>query len=115
MRISDWSPDGCSSDLSGMSQYGWRIGSVAAGALALVLAARVGWQAAYLACAVFALPAMLTGLVMGEPERHKEVSQKRGMTEVMQSITGPLLDFFRRRRASQIGRASRRERGCQYE
>src|SRR3546814_3946130 len=44
---------------SGMSQYGWRIGSVAAGALALVLAAGVGWQEAYLACAVFALPAIL--------------------------------------------------------
>src|SRR3546814_259392 len=84
---------------SGMSQYGWGMRSVAAGALALVLAARVGWQAAYLACAVFALPAMLTGLVMGEPERHKEVSQKRGMAEVMQSITGPLLEFFRRRGA----------------
>src|SRR3546814_3601694 len=82
-----------------MSQYGWRSGSVAAGALALVLAARVGWQAAYLACAVFALPAMLPGLVMGEPARHKEVSQKRGMAEVMQSITGPLLEFFRRRGA----------------
>ncbi len=53
---------------SGMSQYGWRIGSVAAGALALVLAARVGWEVAYLACAAFALPAMITGLVMGEPD-----------------------------------------------
>src|SRR3954468_20040625 len=52
---------------SGMSQYGWRIGAAAAGALALVLAARLGWAAAYLACATFALPAMLTGLVMGEP------------------------------------------------
>src|SRR3546814_7089742 len=109
VRISDWSSDVCSSDLllkprqlvvgSVMSQDGWRFGSVAAGALALVLAALVGWQAAYLACAVFALPAMLTGLVMGEPERHKEVSQKRGMAEVMQSITGPLLEFFRRRGA----------------
>ena len=39
---------------SGMSQYGWRIGSAAAGALALVIAARMGWTAAYLACAVFA-------------------------------------------------------------
>src|SRR3546814_10643035 len=39
---------------SGMSQYGWRIGSVSAGALALFLAARVGWEAAYLACAMFA-------------------------------------------------------------
>ena len=31
---------------SGMSQYGWRIGSVAAGSLALVLAARIGWHGA---------------------------------------------------------------------
>ena len=31
---------------SGMSQYGWRIGSAAAGALALVVAARFGWAAA---------------------------------------------------------------------
>ena len=30
---------------SGMSQYGWRIGSVTAAALALVIAARGGWQA----------------------------------------------------------------------
>ena len=41
---------------SGMSQYGWRIGSVAAGSLALVLAARLGWQIAYIACAGLALP-----------------------------------------------------------
>src|SRR5882672_5162085 len=47
---------------SGMSQYGWRIGAAAAGALALVLAARLGWTAAYLACAAFALPAMLVGM-----------------------------------------------------
>src|SRR6267143_5425246 len=57
---------------SGMSQYGWRIGAAAAGALALVIAARLGWSAAYFACAVFALPGMLVGLVMGEPERHRE-------------------------------------------
>src|SRR5712692_3777128 len=30
---------------SGMSQYGWRIGAAASGALALVLAARFGWSA----------------------------------------------------------------------
>src|SRR5687767_8644883 len=60
---------------SGMSQYGWRIGATAAGALALVLAQRVGWPGAYLACAVFALPAMLVGVVMGEPARHREPAQ----------------------------------------
>ncbi|WP_088183897.1 AmpG family muropeptide MFS transporter [Sphingobium sp. Z007] len=84
---------------SGMSQYGWRIGSVAAGSLALILAARIGWQGAYLACAAFALPAMLTGLVLGEPERHRDPVVRRGMGEVMASITGPLLEFFRRKGA----------------
>jgi len=84
---------------SGMSQYGWRVGSVAAGALALVLAARVGWEAAYLACAAFALPAMLTGLFMGEPERHREPSAWSGMGEIWASIVGPFAEFFRRQGA----------------
>ncbi|HUD94392.1 AmpG family muropeptide MFS transporter [Sphingobium sp.] len=84
---------------SGMSQYGWRIGSVAAGSLALVLAARIGWHGAYLACGAFALPAMLTGLLMGEPERHRDPVARRGLSEVMASITGPLVEFFKRRGA----------------
>src|SRR3546814_13041571 len=46
---------------SGMVQYGWRIGSVAAGALALVLPARVGWGIAHLARAALPLPARLPG------------------------------------------------------
>jgi PAT family beta-lactamase induction signal transducer AmpG len=84
---------------SGMSQYGWRIGSVAAGALALVLAARVGWEIAYLACAVFALPAMLTGLIVGEPRRHKEPTARKGMSEAVTAIWGPFAEFFKRRGA----------------
>ena len=71
---------------SGMSQYGWRIGSVAAGGLALVLAARVGWEYAYLACAAFALPAILTGLIYGEPERHREAQKRRGMSEALGAV-----------------------------
>ena len=84
---------------SGMSQYGWRIGSVAAGALALVLAARVGWEAAYLACAAFALPAMLTGLFIGEPERHRAPTRKKGLGEAWTSIIGPFVEFFMRKGA----------------
>ena len=84
---------------SGMSQYGWRIGSVAAGALALVLAARVGWEMAYLACAAFALPAMLTGLMVGEPKRHKEPTARKGMSEAINAIWGPFAEFFRRQGA----------------
>ncbi|AXU19146.1 MFS transporter [Novosphingobium sp. THN1] len=81
---------------SGMSQYGWRIGSAGAGALALVVSARAGWSAAYLACALFALPAMLTALFLGEPERHREPVARKGVGEVLSSIIGPFLEFFRR-------------------
>ena len=84
---------------AGMSQYGWRIGSVAAGALALVLASRSGWQTAYIACAAFAVPAMLVGLILGEPVRHREAVTRQGMAAVMQSIVAPLIEFFRRRGA----------------
>ena len=84
---------------SGMVQYGWRIGSVAAGALALVLAARVGWEIAYLACAAFALPAMITGLLFGEPERHREPQKRRGIGEALGAVYRPFTEFFQRQGA----------------
>jgi PAT family beta-lactamase induction signal transducer AmpG len=84
---------------SGMSQYGWRIGAAAAGALALVLAARVGWTAAYLACAAFALPAMLVGVVMGEPLRHREPAKPHGVVAAIVAYFSPLTEFLRRQGA----------------
>jgi MFS transporter, PAT family, beta-lactamase induction signal transducer AmpG len=81
---------------SGMSQYGWRIGSAGAGALALVVSARYGWTVGYLACAAFALPAMITALVIGEPERRREAAQKKGFFEMFNSIIGPFKEFFLR-------------------
>lgn len=81
---------------SGMSQYGWRIGSAAAGALALVLAGRHGWTVAYVTCAAFALPAMLTGLVVGEPARHVVITGARGVGTVWRSIAGPFTEFLSR-------------------
>lgn len=81
---------------SGMSQYGWRIGSACAGALALVVAASFGWDAGYAVCALLALPAMLTGLIVGEPVRHHAPSRRKGLPEVWASIIGPLSDFVRR-------------------
>lgn len=87
---------------AGMSQYGWRIGSVAAGALALMLAARGGWTLAYAACAAFALPAMITALVLGEPLRHREAVQRNGLGELWHSISAPLIEFFARRGAALV-------------
>ncbi len=84
---------------SGMTQYGWRIGSAAAGALALVLAARVGWELAYLACAGFALPAMLTALVLGEPARRRISQRAKGIGEALRAVYGPFTEFFMRKGA----------------
>ena len=84
---------------SGMSQYGWRIGAAAAGALALVLAAQLGWGVAYAACAAFALPAMLVGVVMGEPRRHREPAPPRGVGEAIVAYFSPLTEFLRRQGA----------------
>ena len=49
--------------------------------MALVIAARFGWAAAYAACALFALPAMLVGVVMGEPRRRRPPAPPAGIVE----------------------------------
>jgi len=84
---------------AGMSQYGWRIGSAAAGALGLVVAQRWGWTTAYIACSLFALPAMLTAMIVGEPLRHQVIAARKKSNELLQAIIGPFVDFFRRRGA----------------
>jgi MFS transporter, PAT family, beta-lactamase induction signal transducer AmpG len=81
---------------SGMYQYGWRIGAAAAGSLALIVAARYGWAAAYTACALFALPAMAVGVAMGEPARHREPPPARGALQAVIAYFSPLAEFFKR-------------------
>lgn len=83
---------------SGMSQYGWRIGAAAAGALALVLAERYGWAVGYSACAVFALPAVMAALALGEPARHQPIAAA-GRSAALLAAIEPLREFFARRGA----------------
>jgi PAT family beta-lactamase induction signal transducer AmpG len=87
---------------AGMSQYGWRIGSAAAGAVALLVAAREGWSAAYMVCAAFALPAMLTALLIGEPTRREVISERRGLGSAWRAIEGPFREFLQRPGASLV-------------
>lgn len=81
---------------AGMSQYGWRIGSAAAGAVALLVAAREGWAAAYMICAAFALPAMFTALTLGEPVRREVLSERRDLVSTWRAIEGPFREFLQR-------------------
>jgi PAT family beta-lactamase induction signal transducer AmpG len=87
---------------SGMTQYGWRIGSAGAGAIALVVAAREGWAAGYIVCAALALPAMLTGLWLGEPARRIVAIAKPGLANAVDAIWRPLGEFFQRQGAALI-------------
>jgi PAT family beta-lactamase induction signal transducer AmpG len=84
---------------AGMSQYGWRIGSAAAGAVGLVIAQHWDWTIAYIVCAGFALPAMIAALLYGEPERHRPIATRKSGGELVQAIIGPFVDFFRRKGA----------------
>lgn len=85
---------------SGMSQYGWRLGSAGAGALALVVAERAGWDMAYAAAALFAIPALLAGLLLGEPARRAELIAGEADLpfgqRVRTTFIGPLADFLTR-------------------
>ncbi len=81
---------------AGMSQYGWRLGSTLAAGIALIVAARLGWSAAYTVCAAFALPAVIAVLWLGEPERRREAIAREGRVGVIEGIVGPFTEFFSR-------------------
>ncbi len=81
---------------SGMSQYGWRIGSVSAGALVLLMADSLGWTGAYILCAAFVLPAVAACLWLGEPPRHREPVAARSAAAMFAAVVAPLTEFFSR-------------------
>ena len=84
---------------SGMSQYGWRIGAASAGAFALLIAQEYGWSVAYVASAIFVLPAILVGVFLGEPARNCERVVPRGRFQGIFEYFSPLLEFIRRQGA----------------
>jgi MFS transporter, PAT family, beta-lactamase induction signal transducer AmpG len=79
-----------------MSQYGWRIGSVSAGALVLLMADSLGWTGAYLLCAGFVLPAVVACWWLGEPVRHREPVAVRSFSAMVAAVVAPLTEFFSR-------------------
>lgn len=86
---------------SGMSQYGWRLGSAGAGALALVVAERAGWNVAYAAAALFALPALAAAVILGEPTRRiaalaGEADPRGLLRRIYATMVEPLADFLLR-------------------
>ncbi len=84
---------------SGMSQYGWRIGSTAAASLALLVSAKAGWGMAYALCAVFALPAVIASLWLGEPVRKVVRTGAGSIAAAVDAVVAPLSEFLRRQGA----------------
>lgn len=85
---------------SGMSQYGWRLGSAGAGAVALMMAERSGWSAAYTAASLFAIPAVIAALLLGEPARRTAMlavgKAEPFWKRVKTTFVAPLADFLTR-------------------
>jgi len=81
---------------SGMNQYGWRIGSAGAAAVTLVIAGRTNWHTAYSITIVFALPAMITALWLGEPVRHIVKQTRHSLSGIGRAIVDPFVEFLRR-------------------
>ncbi len=86
---------------SGMTQYGWRMGSYLAGAGALLIADKAGnWALAYLAAILLFLPALVAAAILGEPARPVAMSSGRGLAAaVRDNIIAPLADFLTRQGA----------------
>jgi PAT family beta-lactamase induction signal transducer AmpG len=76
------------------SVFGWRIGALVSGALALILSDHIGWQSTYLLMAGF----MVVGVVgaVFAPEPDTVVTAPKSMRE---AVWGPLADFFSHRSA----------------
>ena len=53
--------------MSSWAEIGWRVGTLAGGAGALVLADRIGWNGAYLGMALLTLPGLAAALLAPEP------------------------------------------------
>ena len=84
---------------SGMSQYGWRIGAASAGAFALLIAQNYDWSVAYIASIVFVLPAIIVGVIFGEPIRNIGRSDSAIRFQGLFEYFSPLLEFVRRQGA----------------
>jgi PAT family beta-lactamase induction signal transducer AmpG len=84
-------------------QTGYRLGIVAAGAGALIIAQLQSWQAAYLVMAALMSVGLVTTLVIAEPEnrrvdaaRDQVVGAGGWSAWIADAFVGPFIEFFRR-------------------
>ncbi len=74
---------------------GYRIGILASGAGALLLAEFTGWFVTYGCMALLLLPGMAAGLLAGEPASIKPMARKNQHAWLRRSVISPFTDFAR--------------------
>lgn len=80
--------------MSSWAEIGWRIGSLASGAGALLLADRIGWRGAYLCMAALMLPGMIAALMAPEPASHETAEE--GGNNIAVLIVAPIRELVTR-------------------
>lgn len=80
--------------MSSWSEIGWRVGSLAAGAGALLVANEHGWKIAYLVMAALMLPSMIATWIAPEPESDKHAT--REPMDFVATIWTPIKDLLTR-------------------
>lgn len=80
-----------------VSVTGYRIGMLAAGAVALILAERIGWRETYLLMAGLMAAGVITTLFSPEPSAPVQVPRS-----LADAVLLPLREFFTRRRAVEL-------------
>src|SRR5262249_53404787 len=93
-RITSVRPPEKQAVLSSWTEIGWRIGNLAAGAGALLLADRIGWRGAYLCMAALMLPGMAAAVIAPEPPSDKRPHLARG--GFVETVWSPIRELLTR-------------------
>ena len=80
--------------MASWSEVGYRVGVLAAGAGALLLADRVGWRAAYLCMALLMTPGMIAAFLAPEPEADKTATHPP--LSFVSTIVAPIRELMTR-------------------
>ncbi len=93
--------------MASWAEIGWRLGSFAASAGALYLAAGIGWRGAYLVMAALMAPGIVAALIAPEPEGDK-IAAHQPQAQLDLSLRASLRDLRRYVYAVLLALASRR-------
>jgi PAT family beta-lactamase induction signal transducer AmpG len=80
-----------------MTQAGYRLGAIMAGAGALFLAEQLDWSLVYVVMAVLVVVGMLAAIFAPDPDRRQpSLQHNRGDTGFQSMVIDPFVEFFRR-------------------